>query len=602
VEVVAGEVIQAHLRNQNYAAARGVLDLWQSNFRDIARPAAQAWQDRFQAAAERQVADARRLSDEKQYLEARRAAQRAVAIWPKHVGAAEMLARIQREFPFVSVGVFESAPERPYPRIDSWPALRASRLAARQLVEQVGFGAEGGEYRSSFGELALDESGLVLRWKLSESASPLSANELARYLLSMAKPGNPQFRAELADVLAGVSIAAGNVIEIHLKRPHVRPEALLQVPPPAPSAGTAATGRPDAAAPFAVNSYLPTEVVYAARKATGAGSPARAGQLHAIVEQLMPDDDAAVAALVAGDIDVLDHLPPWQASKLRGAAGIRVGAYRLPTVHALILHPKCELAARREFRRALCYGVDRAWTVERVLLGGKTQPGFEVVSGPFPAGTSLSDPLRYGYNNQIAPRPFEPRLATILASVAWTGIRKAKAEKSEEKSPAAAEEIPQLVLAHSSDPLSRTACQLIQTQLKREGVPIELRQYTAGDLLVGRVEYDLRYAELAVWEPLVDARRMLAAGGLAGEAASPQVLTALSQLDEATNWKDVRARMADLHQIAHRDLLVIPLWQTINYFAYRDTVAGIGEAPMTLYQNVDDWRMAPSRSVAANNN
>ena len=73
------------------------------------------------------------------------------------------------------------------------------------------------------------------------------------------------------------------------------------------------------------------------------------------------------------------------------------------------------LLAKREFRRALCFGIDRKWIVDRVLLGGTKRPGFEVVSGPFPTGLSLSDPIRYGNNNQLTPRPFEPRLAAILA-------------------------------------------------------------------------------------------------------------------------------------------------------------------------------------------
>jgi ABC-type transport system substrate-binding protein len=603
VEVVAGEVIQLHLRNQNYAAARGVLDLWQSQFRDIAKESAVAWQGRFQAAAERQVAEARRLADEKQFIEARKAAQRALAIWPKHAAAAEVLAQIQRDFPFVTVGVFEAAPRRPSRRIDSWSALRVSRLVERLLAEAVDFGAEGGEYRSPFGELTLDESGLVLRFRIdpvAESAiripqsaieTPLTADELARYLLAMAEPGNPLYRADFADLLSGVSIGRDKTVELHFKRAHVRPESLLAVPPP-PATGSAQLAGARGAPHFNVSEYLPTEVLYSATNAGG-------GRLQTVVERTMTDDEAAVTALVSGDIDVLDRVPPWQVQRLRGSAGVRVASYRLPTVHVLIPNFDRQLPARREFRRALCYGIDRPWLVQRVLLGGAGQPGFDVLSGPFPTGVSLSDPIRYGYNSQIAPRPFEPRLAAILATVAWAGVQKAAGEKVED---GALADMPTLVLAHPSDPLARNACQLIQLQLKREGIPVELRQFTAEELLAGRVEYDIRYAELAVWEPLTDARRILGPGGLIGDAAGPNVQAALWRLDESTNWKDVRARMANLHEIAHQDLPVIPLWETVNYFAYRDSVAGIGDAPMTLYQNIDNWRSSAGRSVAQNQN
>ena len=58
-------------------------------------------------------------------------------------------------------------------------------------------------------------------------------------------------------------------------------------------------------------------------------------------------------------------------------------------------------------------------------------------------------------------------------------------------------------------------------QLDRAGIPIKLREFSADELLSGGVDCDLRYAELAVWEPLTDARTLLGPGGLAGESAKP---------------------------------------------------------------------------------
>jgi hypothetical protein len=69
-------------------------------------------------------------------------------------------------------------------------------------------------------------------------------------------------------------------------------------------------------------------------------------------------------------------------------------------------------------------------------------------------------------------------------------------------------------------------------------------------------------------------------------------------LDAASNWKDVRARLAELHQIADHELPLIPLWQTVNYFAYRTSVRGVGDAPITLYQNIDQWDASASANIA----
>jgi ABC-type transport system substrate-binding protein len=159
--------------------------------------------------------------------------------------------------------------------------------------------------------------------------------------------------------------------------------------------------------------------------------------------------------------------------------------------------------------------------------------------------------------------------------------------------------MPELVLAHPADPVARLACEAIRLQLEKAQIPVRLQEYSADELAQGKVDCDLRYAELGVWEPVVDARTILGPGGLAGDSEGPYLAAALRQLDDAANWQDVRSRLAEIHDIAHHDLPVIPLWQTVNYFAYRDEVHGIGDSPVSLYQNVDHWTVVDSAVTAA---
>jgi ABC-type transport system substrate-binding protein len=79
--------------------------------------------------------------------------------------------------------------------------------------------------------------------------------------------------------------------------------------------------------------------------------------------------------------------------------------------------------------------------------------------------------------------------------------------------------------------------------------------------------------------------------GVAGHA-SALMDTALDQLDHAANMKEAQPPLREIHRIAHYDLPLIPLWQTVNYFACRDELSGVGENPITLYQNVAAWRKA----------
>lgn len=597
VDAVCGRIIEQHLREQDYAGARAVLDMWRDEFSALKSPAVVTWEQRFSTAAQREIAEGRKLLSAHQYVAARKRIGRARDIWPDSPEARDLLAEIQRTSPTISVGVFEAAPQHAARRIDDWAALRASRLVNPTLAELADFGSEGGIYHSPYGKWMIDDSGLRLSLKLTPQ--PLngvrnrpSADELARFLLAMADPSNPNYRPDFAGRLAGISVDGDESVHIDWIRPHVRPEALLQVSVAEP---TAQESKESDSVAWSAARYQPVDSEPGSLTfSTSAKSTKSSAPLPSIIEQTLPSDDAAIAALLHGEIDVLERVPPWQLERLRTAKGIRVSTYRLPTVHVLIPNMKRPLMAAREFRRALCYGIERDRVVREVLLGGAKLPGFDVLSGPFPTGVSFSDPLRYAYNNQLQPRPFEPRMATVLSTVAWT-----TALGPDHKTDAETKDMPELVLAHPADPVARLACEAIKLQLGRAQIPVRLTEFTADELEQGKVDCDLRYAELAVWEPVVDAREILGPSGLTTDSGGPYLAAALRQLDEASNWQDVRTRLAEIHDIAHHDLPVIPLWQTVNYFACRTEVQGIGDNPVALYQDVDHWTISDSASTDA---
>jgi peptide/nickel transport system substrate-binding protein len=605
VDAVCGRVIEQHLREQDYAAARAVLDMWRDQFRGLNSPTITTWEQRFSTAAQREIAEGRKLLATHQFVAARKRIGKARDIWPNSAEARDLLAEIQRQNPSISVGVFEASAKHPQRRLDDWASLRASRLAQPTLSELVDFSSEGGVYGSPYGKWVPDDSGLRLSLKLNPmtSANAISrptADVLARFLLDMADPSRTEYRPDFASHFAGVSVEGDEWVHLDWSRPHVRPEALLQVPV-TPSLDDSAVVDPKTTsmAPWAAARYAAVDSEPGSTTfATDPQAVGNSTRSPSIVEQIMSDDDAAVTALLHGEIDVLDRVPPWQVDRLRAAPGIRVGTYRLPTVHVLVPNMKRPLVAAREFRRALCFGIERGRVVQEVLLGGGKIPGFDVLSGPFPIGLSVSDPLRYAYNNQLVPRPFEPRLAAVLATVALATASSAAADP-EHKADAEPKDMSELVLAYPADPVARIACEAIKLQLGRAQIPVRLVEFNAEDLQQGKVDYDLRYAELAVWEPVVDARTLLGPGGLAGDVGSSYLYAALRQLDEATNWKDVRTKLSEIHEIAHHDLPVIPLWQTVNYFACRTQVRGIGDTPVALYQNVDHWELAPSDNSSA---
>ena len=67
----------------------------------------------------------------------------------------------------------------------------------------------------------------------------------------------------------------------------------------------------------------------------------------------------------------------------------------------------------------------------------------------------------------------------------------------------------------------------------------------------------------------------------------------MGQLHQADNWNTAGRRLKAIHQACFDDVSVIPLWQLSDYFAHGPNVEGVGTQPVSLYQNVEEWRVVP---------
>jgi ABC-type transport system substrate-binding protein len=297
------------------------------------------------------------------------------------------------------------------------------------------------------------------------------------------------------------------------------------------------------------------------------------------------------------------------------------------------------------FRRALAFGIQRQAILNQ-LLAGQEIPGCALTSSPFPLGLGAADPMGYASDETIEPRPYEVRLAIALASISWQKLLKQRADQQQAVKEQAAKEqaakeqagkepdqdqaakeqaakeqaakeqaekdahkdedaksgkpkrfvkpklppIPPLVLAYPPDEIARAACASIQVQLKLAGIEVELRPLEGP--LPDRVpdDVDLLYMELAMWEPVVDARRLLGSDGILGRSTRYMGL-ALRELDDAPDWGQARECLHRIHRICYDDVTIIPLWQLLDHFAvYRAGLEGAGGTVVSLYQNVEQWR------------
>ena len=73
--------------------------------------------------------------------------------------------------------------------------------------------------------------------------------------------------------------------------------------------------------------------------------------------------------------------------------------------------------------------------------------------------------------------------------------------------------------------------------------------------------------------------------------AIEHIQLAMRNLPLARNWQQVRERLVVLHRLVHENVSVLPLWQTFDHFAYRRGLEGVGGSPLSLYQDVERWRI-----------
>jgi hypothetical protein len=578
-------IVAEFVEQGDFRAARLFLSRLVRDYGDSRPPTVDQWQQKLEQMAEQKLSEANQHMEAERFHEAVLSANQMFYIWPDIEGGRELRAELARRYPLVRVGVVQPVLIPDAQRLDNWAARRTGRLLHRDLVEFLGPGPEGGQYEFRPGMIdhSEDRRRMILRVnRTANEASEITAHDVARWLLTFADPDSRRYCAPWSALVTGAKVKDLFEVEVDLRRAHVLPESLLrvaqQVEPPGEEALPSGNGR------FTMAARSPAEVRFVV-KGFRRGAP-----LAEISERTFASTQQGMAALRRGDIDVLERVPPAEALRMRdnpADARLQVQPYALPTVCLLVPNTaKNPYLAQRDVRRAIEFALDRPTMLSRELLAGREVPGCQVVSGPFPIGGSENDPLGYAYDAAIRPRPYDPRLAKLLVAVAKKQVADL-AKKRAEAPPAWAP----LVFGHPATETARVSCQTVAAYLKVVGIDCTLQEFPPGETRDVQGQCDLVYVEIAIWEPVVDAVRLLGIGGPAA-CESPYVRQSLRWLDEAQNWGEVRERLLQIHRAVYEEAALIPLWQMVDYVACDKRLTNVGNDLVWLYQHVDDWRLA----------
>jgi hypothetical protein len=179
---------------------------------------------------------------------------------------------------------------------------------------------------------------------------------------------------------------------------------------------------------------------------------------------------------------------------------------------------------------------------------------------------------------------YSPHLARLLLALTKQEIREA-ATKAGEPIP----ELETLVLGCPDYEFARVAAEAMIQQWAILGVKAEKVVLPSSQLAQVR-GCDLIYVQTTMWEPAIDIQRLLGGNGIA-PAQDPFIIQALEHLRDARNWREIRDELQDLHQLIAYHLPVLPLWQVMDRFAVSRYLDGLEDGPISIYQDVDSWRV-----------
>ncbi|MBB76825.1 MAG: hypothetical protein CMJ75_20155 [Planctomycetaceae bacterium] len=587
---IATDLVQGYRTKDDLTSAKTLMLRLMQTYGEEKLPGLRQVRDELDGLAAIKRDEAQALVKEERFREAFQVCNEMLVIWPNVAGGRQLAQKISELYPLVTVGTHQLAAVFDSSRIDHWASRRTGRLTKRMLLEFEGAGPKGGRYESAFGSSEQGEDRRSLTLQLDPEirlvdGSKLTAYSLSQRLRNMADPTHAEYVSHWGSLLEKVSVLDVFRLRIDLRRPHVLPESMLQVP----VFPEDMEQRPIADGPYRVAESTPQEMRFLANKNYELGSGRQPAE---ILEIYYDDRDKALAALQNGLIDVLDQISPADARTLQGDPSLEIKQYAHPTLHLLVPNYDHEFLARRSFRGGLLQAINRKRIFSQLVLKGEDIPGCEIISGPFAPGVGEKDPLNYAYDHDLEPRNYDPRLSMLLLFMAEYELQQIAEKRGEKEGPKLADMKP-LVLGHPRDPMIKAICTAIQDQLKLISIPCQLKELPVGRTRDPDGKCDLTYTEIAMWEPINDARRLLRPdGGILGDS-SQYLDQALRRLDASQTWTTVRPNLVDLHQLTHYELPVIPLWQTVNYFAHRKGLLNVGSAPVVLYQNVENWQITP---------
>jgi peptide/nickel transport system substrate-binding protein len=158
--------------------------------------------------------------------------------------------------------------------------------------------------------------------------------------------------------------------------------------------------------PFRLAAHNPQQTIVLARDARWWGAPRP--NLGRLVFRILPDGASQVAQLLAGDVDLVQQVPPQEADLVAASPNVRVVEFPSRLLGLVAWNNRRRLLADRQVRRALTLAINRKAIVDTAYHGHA-----KVANGPV-----LS--TMWAYDRNLPDLGYDPKLAgELLDQAGW---------------------------------------------------------------------------------------------------------------------------------------------------------------------------------------
>jgi peptide/nickel transport system substrate-binding protein len=288
-----------------------------------------------------------------------------------------------------------------------------------------------------------------------------------------------------------------------------------------------------------------------------------------LIVKITPDDVMRGLELRKGTVDVVvNNLAPDVARQLKDDPGLQT--VEAPGVDyqymALNLHEPALADVR--VRQAFAHAIDRRAIVEYLRRGLAT-----------PADTLLP-PVSWAHAPDVVSFPYDPDRARALLDEA--GYRDPDGEGPEPRM--------RLTLKMSNEEFNRLQAAVIQQDLSRVGVVVDIRSYEFATLLADVNTsnfqlYTLQWSQGALADPdilrrVFHSNQAPPAGFNRGFYSNPRVDALLDEAYASTEHDRRRELYREVQRIVAQDVPYISLWHMRNFAVARRGLSGIGLTPL----------------------